>query len=50
MCEYMMLKNGIPCCEPKKDLCLMCVLGNSKIYKQIKEEGETGVQKTRNRN
>ena len=49
MCEYMLTKNGVPYCEPKKELCSMCVLGNSKTYKQIKEEGEAGVQKTRNR-
>lgn len=25
-------------CEPKGDLCLMCVLGNSRRYNEIEEE------------
>lgn len=39
MCPYLKIdekENMI--CEPKKDICLLCVLGNSKRYEEIEKE------------
>lgn len=39
MCEYAKYnEKGQLICEPKKDICWMCVLGNKNIYNEIKEE------------
>ena len=39
MCEYSKYnEKGQLICEPKGDLCLMCVLRNSKRYNEIEDE------------
>lgn len=39
MCPYMSINDkDIPQCEPKKQLCTMCVLGNENTYKEIKKQ------------
>ena len=49
MCPYMLVKeNNIPYCEPKDNLCTMCVAGNMKTYNEI--ENNIKSNKTRNRN
>lgn len=42
MCPYALLKenkNGTTTimCEPKKEMCTLCVMGNSKTYKEIEK-------------
>lgn len=45
MCPYMTYFEGkLPVCEPKKNLCTMCVVGNQKIFNEI-EEGKTKFSK-----
>lgn len=39
MCPYMIYFDGeLPLCEPKKNLCTMCVNGNKKIFDEIEKE------------
>lgn len=39
MCPYMIMRDGdLPKCEPKNNICTMCVAGNMKIFKEIKNE------------
>ena len=41
MCPYMDVSKAVPICEPRKDICTMCVCGNRKEYKEIKaKEGK----------
>lgn len=38
MCPYAIKKdNEILICEPRNQLCTLCVFGNAKTYKEIKE-------------
>lgn len=39
MCEFATYnEKGQLICEPKKDLCLLCVRGNSRRYMEIKSQ------------
>lgn len=39
MCPYMIIRDGeLPKCEPKNNICTMCVAGNMKIFEEIKNE------------
>lgn len=39
MCPYMIYFKGMPpICEPKNELCTMCVAGNQKTFNEIEEE------------
>lgn len=39
MCPYMIYYQGkLPVCEPKKELCTMCVIGNKKTFEEIQKE------------
>ena len=46
--EYKLLtEKQIPMCKPKKELCTLCVCGNAKTYKEIKnKEKEKNVYET----
>ena len=39
MCEYATYSyNGLLMCKPKNNMCTLCVFGNQKTYKEIKNE------------
>ena len=52
MCEYARFNdNGLPICLINKELCTLCVIGNSKTYNEIKEKEnkyEVSVQNNNN--
>lgn len=45
MCKYMSFKNGIPICK-NSQMCTLCVIGNSKTYKELESNGENNNEKT----
>ena len=49
MCPYALFENinGITkvTCEPKKEMCTLCVCGNAKTYKEITEERQKRMRK-----
>lgn len=39
MCPYMIyFKGEKPVCEPKNNLCTLCILGNKKIFNEIETD------------
>lgn len=39
MCPYMRVEeNKLPLCEPKNEICTMCVMGNMKTFEEIEDE------------
>lgn len=48
MCKYMILKNGIPMCK-NGQMCTLCVIGNSKTYKELESNEENNNEKLLNK-